>query len=93
MDILRVTPSRPSSMHPSMQRWQAILSILGTHLLVTSCVVAGIWVYLHGQPPSLFMPLGIGAMVAVWTLPVMVFFATFIGQDLIMMLLRFTQSR
>lgn len=81
-------------MHPPpMQRWKAILAILGSHLLVTSCLVAGVWVYLHGQPPSLFMPLGIGAMVAVWTLPVIVFFAAFIGQELMLTLLRLTRSR
>lgn len=69
-----------------MGRFKAVLAFLGLHLCATSLGVASVWLYLHGRPDSLLTPLGAGFVVAVWTLPLMVFVAYFVGADLLLRL-------
>ncbi|ARA93210.1 MAG: hypothetical protein D6685_16385 [Bacteroidetes bacterium] len=75
-----------------MKRFQAVLAFLGLHLCTTSLGVASLWLYLHGRPESLLAPLGAGVVVAVWTLPLMVFVAYFVGADVLLQLQRLVRG-
>ena len=90
--MLKRSSASPTEPATIMRRFKAVLAFLGLHLCTTSLGVASIWLYLHGEPESLLAPLGAGIVVAVWTLPLMVFVAYFIGADVLIHLRRIVRS-